>query len=103
VAIIVAAGCVQLERLARQPAWWRSAWVVAAATIVQFVILVPLMAPVVPQSSMAALGLDELRSDDAETVGWEQLVTQVADAYRSNYGEAGAINHFGAVSVCLGR
>jgi hypothetical protein len=69
----------------------------------------PLLVPVVPQSSLAYFGLDEARKDYADTVGWPQLVGQVAQVYdqlsprerqttaivAGNYGEAGAIDLYG--------
>jgi len=109
VPVLLAAGCVELERLSLARRWRRSAATAGAAMAVQLVVLLPLTAPVVPQSSMAAWHLDVLRSDFAETVGWPELVAAVADAYQSlppaeraraiiladNYGEAGAIDRFG--------
>ena len=69
----------------------------------------PLLVPVVPQSSLARFGLDEARKDYSDTVGWPQLVGQVAQVYdqlspeerprtaivAGNYGEAGAIDLYG--------
>jgi hypothetical protein len=77
--------------------------------VVQAMASLPISVPVVPQSSLARFGLDDFRKDYADTVGWPQLVAQVAAVYAqlspaqqqtsvilvSNYGEAGALDLYG--------
>jgi hypothetical protein len=63
-----------------------------------------------PESRLAQFGFDRARTDFADTAGWPELAAQVRDAFfsltpdersraaivASNYGEAGAIDLFGA-------
>ena len=72
-------------------------------------LLLPVILPVVPTSSLHAFNLDKLRQDFADTVGWPDLAAQVAAVYNAlpaaqrattsiltnNYGEAGAIDIYG--------
>ncbi|MGC5222527.1 ArnT family glycosyltransferase [Micromonospora sp. DT81.3] len=61
--------------------------------------------PVLPVQAFGATGLANINSAAADQVGWERYVEQVVDAAASaeadvviatNYGEAGALNRFGA-------
>ena len=75
----------------------------------QTLIALPMVIPVVPQTSLARFGLDQARKDYADTVGWPELVGQVANVYQQltpeerqaavilagNYGEAGALDLYG--------
>jgi hypothetical protein len=105
---LLAAGACALEELTDLR--WR--WLrptAAIALIAQAVFLMPLVMPVLPESTMAASQLPVIRKDFADTVGWHELVGQVAQVYDSlapddrarvviltdNYGEAGAINTYG--------
>ena len=81
----------------------------AAALILQAVVLLPLTLPVLPEGTMARSPLAAARKDFADTVGWHELVAQVAAIFDAlppeqraiaviitdNYGEAGAINTYG--------
>jgi len=107
--VLFAAGCVELERLSQRRGWRRAGPIVAALLVVQGIVGLPIGVPLVPESSMARFGLDTFRKDFADTVGWPELVDQVAAAYRqvppadlpttvivaANYGEAGAIELYG--------
>ena len=107
--VLLAAGCVQLEATAAGRGWRHALRIAAIAMVVQAMVALPLLLPVVPQSSLARFGLDEARKDYADTVGWPQLVGQVAEVYdqlspeerqttaivAGNYGEAGAIDLYG--------
>ncbi len=90
----------------------RRRWVRPATTIgliAQALLLLPLALPVLPESAMATSGLASARKDFADTVGWRDLVAQVAgirDGLPSderastviltdNYGETGAVNTYG--------
>ena len=107
--VLFAAGCVQLERVAAGRAWRHAERNLAIAMVLQALVLLPLGVPAVPQSALARFGLDTFRKDYADTVGWPELVDQVAAAYQqvpaadlprtvilaANYGEAGAIDLYG--------
>jgi 4-amino-4-deoxy-L-arabinose transferase-like glycosyltransferase len=109
IAVLLAAGCVQLETTARRRNWAHATPIAAAAMVLQMVVSLPISVPLVPQSSLAGFGLDQFRKDYADTVGWPQLVQQIARAYAQlspeerqssvilagNYGEAGAIDLYG--------
>jgi 4-amino-4-deoxy-L-arabinose transferase-like glycosyltransferase len=107
--VLLAAGCVQLEASSARRRWRHAAQIAAAAMVVQAILALPITIPLVPQSALARFGLDEFRKDYADTVGWPELVGQVAGVYRqltpaeqqatvilaSNYGEAGAVDLYG--------
>jgi hypothetical protein len=77
--------------------------------VAQALILLPLTLPVLPEATMARSPMPGIRKDFADTVGWHDLVAQVAAVYDAlpadergqaviltdNYGEAGAINTYG--------
>jgi hypothetical protein len=106
--ILIAAGACALEEMTRHRLrWLRPA--AAVALTVQAAALLPLTLPVLPEAAMARSPLPEARKDFADTVGWHDLVDQVAAIYDSlppadrrtaviltnNYGEAGAVNTYG--------
>jgi 4-amino-4-deoxy-L-arabinose transferase-like glycosyltransferase len=106
--ILIAAGACALEEwTARQLRWLRPT--AAIALTAQAIILLPIALPVLPEAEMARSSLPSIRKDFADTVGWHDLVAQVARVYESltpderghaviltnNYGEAGAINTYG--------
>jgi hypothetical protein len=107
--VLLAAGCVQFERIAAARSWRRAVPIAAAAMVVQALIALPMTVPVVPESSIASVGLDEFSLDIGNTVGWPQMVAQVNGVYAqlppgerqdvvifaSNHGEAGAIDLYG--------
>jgi hypothetical protein len=107
--VLLAAGCVQLEASAHRRGWSRRTAVAATAMVLQALLALPILVPLVPQSSLASFGLDQARKDYADTVGWPELVGQVAAVYQQltpaeqettaivagNYGEAGAIDLYG--------
>jgi 4-amino-4-deoxy-L-arabinose transferase-like glycosyltransferase len=79
------------------------------ALTLQALALLPIALPVLPEATMARSPLAQARTDFAATIGWHDLVSQVAGIYRglppdeqrtttivaNNYGEAGAINTYG--------
>jgi 4-amino-4-deoxy-L-arabinose transferase-like glycosyltransferase len=107
--VLLAAGSVQLEATAASRGWSRITAVAATAMVLQALLALPILIPVVPQSLMASFKLDDARKDYSDTVGWPELVGQVAAAYQQlspaeqqnaaivagNYGEAGAIDLYG--------
>jgi 4-amino-4-deoxy-L-arabinose transferase-like glycosyltransferase len=107
--LLLAAGCVQLEATVSSRGWSRAVLLAATAMVLQAVLALPILIPVMPQPSLATFGLDQARKDYADTVGWPELVAQVAAEYQQltpderlstaivagNYGEAGAIDMYG--------
>jgi Dolichyl-phosphate-mannose-protein mannosyltransferase len=105
---LIAAGAGALEGWTQKRRQWLRLGTGAALTV-QAILLLPLTLPVLPESAMARSPLAQARTDFADTVGWHDLVSQVAVVYRGlspdeqaraviltdNYGEAGAINTFG--------
>ncbi|MDE9367563.1 glycosyltransferase family 39 protein [Luteipulveratus sp. YIM 133132] len=101
---LIAAGAVALERRLRRP--WIAYVVTVLVAAVMAPAFIPLTSPATVADSPVWSGLGE---NQLETVGWPQLVDQVAGAYRSlpadarartailtdNYGEAGAVDRFG--------
>jgi hypothetical protein len=105
---LIAAGMCALEQwTANRWRWLRPT--AGIALTAQALVLLPIVLPVMPESTMAATQLPVLRKDFADTVGWHELVGQVVEIYDSlspeersraviltnNYGEAGAINTYG--------
>ncbi|GAA4357551.1 glycosyltransferase family 39 protein [Angustibacter luteus] len=100
---LIAAGAVALE--ARGASWRSIAIVVATAAL-----LFPAALPLLPATTLADSPWSGLGEQQRESVGWTDLVDQVAGAYESipaaerassvvftsNYGEAGAVDELGA-------
>jgi len=108
---LLAAGACWLEQWTAR----RRAWLLPAAEIglmVQALVFMPLVLPLLPESVMAQSPLPGIRKDFADTVGWHDLVKQVAGDYDAlppaeragaiiltdNYGEAGAIDTYGGAA-----
>ena len=106
--LLIAAGACALEFWTRgRTRWLRRT--TGVALVVQAAMLLPIAIPLLPESVMARSPLASIRTDFADTVGWPDLVQQVAAVYArvppmersatviltNNYGEAGAINTYG--------
>ncbi len=108
---LFAAGAVPLER--RLAACGRrvpAAALTAAVMIASAAPAVPVAIPVLPAAALRAVPLQKINYDLAETIAWPRLVALVAREYRllpaprrrltailaGNYGEAGAIDRYGA-------
>jgi hypothetical protein len=105
---LIAAGACGLETVTARR-WTSLRWAAAIALTIQAILLLPLVMPVLPEDAMARSTLPSIRKDFADTVGWHDLVEQVARIYEGlsaeekrtaviltdNYGEAGAINTYG--------
>lgn len=79
------------------------------AAVALDVLTIPVTLPVVPVTAVGATSIVKLNYDAGETIGWPAFVSEIAAAYRSlpagqrasaivltsNYGEAGAVDHFG--------
>jgi len=114
---LFAAGAVPLERwLMRRPvasspkySKWRLVTFILAA-ILSCAVVVPAAIPVLPARALRVVPLQKINYDLAETIAWPRLVALVAREYHSlpssvrksttiltqNYGEAGAIDRYGA-------
>ena len=111
---LFAAGTVPLERwlAARKPPTSRisPAALMSAAMLAAGAIALPIALPVLPARALHTVPLQKINYDLAETIAWPRLVALVAHEYDSlpgrqrrqtmilagNYGEAGAIDRFGA-------
>jgi len=111
---LFAAGAVPLERrlAARRRLRGRvpAAALATAGMIASAAPAVPVAIPVLPAATLHAVPLQKINYDLAETIAWPRLVALVAREYRSrpasrrrlttilaeNYGEAGAIDRYGA-------
>jgi 4-amino-4-deoxy-L-arabinose transferase-like glycosyltransferase len=111
---LFAAGSVPLERwlLARRPLAdrFRPAALACAVMLGSGLAALPVALPVLPAGVLHAVPLQKINYDLAETIGWPKLVADVARQYDSlpvavrrrttiitaNYGEAGAIDRYGA-------
>ena len=107
--VVVAAGCVAAGRIASPRRRHLAMGAAAAGAALEMVVLLPIALPIVPTSSLHAIGLDSLRTDFADTVGWPELAAQVGSVFDAlppseraaasiladNYGEAGAIDVYG--------
>ncbi len=105
--LIAAGACATVEWTQSRWRWVRPA--AGFALLAQALVLLPIALPVLPEAAMARSPLPGIRKDFADTVGWHDLVSQVAAIYfglpadergravilTSNYGEAGAINTYG--------
>jgi 4-amino-4-deoxy-L-arabinose transferase-like glycosyltransferase len=103
-----AAGAIWFVEALRQP--WIRRLVVAVAVAITLVLL-PIGLPILPAKAMADSGIWKARKDFADMYGWPDLVEQVTTVYQrlplsdrasvmilaSNYGEAGALDFYGAV------
>ena len=106
--LLLAAGSCGLESWTGSRGRWLRP-TMAIALVVQALVLLPLALPLLPEAIMARSPLPGIRKDFADTVGWHDLVAQVAAVYDSlpaaeraraviltdNYGEAGAIDTYG--------
>jgi hypothetical protein len=88
---------------------WRSRRSAVAFIVVLAALDLPISLPILPARALSTVPLQEVNYNLGETIGWPQLVATVAHVYRSlapseragaaivtdNYGEAGAIDHYG--------
>ena len=107
--LVLAAGCMAVGAIVSHTRRRRVTALVVGGGFIQLAILLPVILPVVPTSSLHSFNLDKLRQDFADTVGWPDLASQVAAVYdalpavqrsttsilTNNYGEAGAIDIYG--------
>lgn len=106
--MLFAGGAVLLERLTRQRSRLRAG--LAAALLIGGVVFAPLSLPITPVATSLWQTASDLNDTFPEMIGWEELVATTAEIYQAlppavqaqtailtgNYGEAGAINLYGA-------
>ncbi len=93
---------------------WEQRWAscpntrLPAALAASTLLAAPMIAPFLPTGAMVDLGLDQVRDDYAEMVGWPELAAAVDAAVvetgetvvlASNYGVAGAVGRFGTTDA----
>jgi 4-amino-4-deoxy-L-arabinose transferase-like glycosyltransferase len=107
--VVLAAGCVGVGRIRARGLRRRLVAAVVTASLVETALLIRFAVPLVATASLHSAGLDKLRQDFADTVGWPELTSQVDAAFNAlpaaqradtvvlaaNYGEAGAIDVYG--------
>lgn len=81
--LVLAAGCVAVGRIVSRTRRRRATGLMLAGGILEALLLLPILLPVVPASSLHRLGIDRLNPDFANTVGWPQLTAQVGGVYNS--------------------
>ncbi|MGH2458638.1 MAG: ArnT family glycosyltransferase, partial [Chloroflexota bacterium] len=81
--LVLAAGCMAIGRIVSRTRRRRVTGLVIAAGVLEAALLVPIILPVVPASSLHTLGIDTLNPDFANTVGWPELTSQVGAVYNS--------------------
>lgn len=103
---LLAAGAVPVERWMRTPA---RRGIVAVAVVVSAGLATLIGLPVVPADRLGGTPIADVNEDAVETVGWPELVREVARVYDAlpeakratavifagNYGEAGAVDRYG--------
>lgn len=108
--ILIPAGAVATEGwLARRPRRLGGRTILMAILIAGILPL-PLGLPILPARTLHSVPLQDINYDLGETIGWPRMVDEIARAYRSlppgerrgavvmtsNYGEAGAVDRYGA-------
>jgi Dolichyl-phosphate-mannose-protein mannosyltransferase len=108
--VLFAAGAVAFERrLAQGRARW-SGRAAAGVLVTGGLLAVPVALPVLPASALRTVPLQAVNYDLGEQIGWPELSRTVVAAYRSlgqsdavvvgsNYGEAGAVRHYGPPDI----
>jgi len=109
VPLLFAAGDQPAVDWARRGRAWLRAGLLTAGAALTLVTTIPVTLPVVPVARVHTTGLVALNYDAGEMIGWPAYVRQIAAVYRSlpaaqrsaaivlgsNYGESGAVDHFG--------
>jgi len=107
---LLAGGSVMIESLLDRKKWVRMKYIFPVLLLVTTVITGPAWLPVLPVEKIIKLRIADFRYDYREMIGWPEMVSQVSEVYHGlspdeqmntmiitgNYGEAGAINHFGS-------
>jgi hypothetical protein len=103
--VLIAAGSVSV-------ASWKHWRVVAVGLVAFALVALPVVLPVLPESTMINHNLDKARDDFSAELGWPTVVSSIAHAYREvpeperskailltqNYSQASAVNLFGGRS-----
>ncbi|WP_454852025.1 ArnT family glycosyltransferase [Promicromonospora soli] len=105
--VLFAAGCVPVA------AWARTVWrrvAVVGVVLLNAVSCLVISLPLVPVEELGSTPVAEINSSAQDAVGWPEYVRQIADVHAAlpapdqeraviltqNYGEAGAVDRFGA-------
>ena len=75
--LVLAAGCVAVGKLASQTRRRWAVGLVVASGLIELAVLLVILLPVVPPSSMHRLGVNKVNPDMANTVGWSEMTAQV--------------------------
>jgi hypothetical protein len=111
--MLLAAGAVQLQAFIdcmSAAKWRRAAWGAVVVLLAAGTAMAPVVLPLVPVNSRAWARVNELNGDFREEFGWPELAREVArirdgltaeeraqtGIWASNYGEAGALDLYGA-------
>ncbi|MCK6065051.1 ArnT family glycosyltransferase [Microbacterium wangchenii] len=104
-AVLVAVGAVPVADWVRTRGRTRWAWTLVAVNAATCAVVA---LPVLPLPALAASGIGDINSAVGDQVGWERYAAQIDAAVvassaeaiiTSNYGEAGAVDRFGATGV----
>jgi hypothetical protein len=107
-AVVLAAGAQPTLDWVRRRRSRRRAWLVTAAVLLTLAEM-PVTLPLLPVADLHRTAIVALNYDAGETVGWPAYVREIGAVYRSlpaarrssaivlgsNYGEAGAVQHYG--------
>jgi len=107
--VLLAGGSVMIESLLDRKKWVWLKYIFPALLLITSVITSPVWLPILPVEKMKKLGIADFRYDYREMIGWPEMVSLVSKVYQGlspaeqmntmivtgNYGEAGAINHYG--------
>ena len=79
--IVMVQGLVAISRLQRRRVRIGLQAAVVVASVLEFVLLLPLALPITPPSRLHATGLDATSEVFADSVGWDDIASQVAGIY----------------------
>lgn len=81
--LVLAAGCVAVGRIMslRRRRW--AGGLVVVGGVLELAVLLPIILPVVPTSSLHTYGIDQLNPDFANTAGWPEFTAQVGAVYNA--------------------
>ena len=81
--IVLAQGLMAISRIRRQSLGTALRVAVVAASVLGFVALAPLTLPITPASRLHATGLDTKSEVFADSVGWDDVASEVTSIYRA--------------------